>query len=233
VVSDPVAQRILELLAAARHQAQVMDDWGFGQKLASGRAVSALLSGPPGTGKTLIAALIAKDLGVELFRVDLARAAASGSAGTDSQLGLALDEAGAARAALLLDDADALFARHAGAALVQRLDAFEGVVLLTAGDPSAITGALGERLRFHIALTAPTAAERAQLWQAMLPPEVPVAHDIDFAELAQRYEMTGRFIKNAVVRAAYLAAGDQLPGLTNAILHRAAQLEWDALRARR
>jgi hypothetical protein len=67
----------------------------------------------------------------------------------------------------------------------------------------------------------------------MLPPEVPVAHDIDFAELAQRYEMTGRFINNAVVRAAHLAAGDQLPGLTNATLHRAAQLECEARRCAR
>jgi hypothetical protein len=58
---------------------------------------------------------------------------------------------------------------------------------------------------------------------------VPVSHDIDFAGLAQRYEMTGGFIKNAVVRAAYLAAGDQLPGITNALLVRAAQLEWEAM----
>jgi SpoVK/Ycf46/Vps4 family AAA+-type ATPase len=114
--------------------------------------------------------------------------------------------------------------------VLQRLDAFEGVVLFETSQPSSIDNAFRRHLRFHIDFPVPDAAARAQLWQAMLPPEVPVANDINFADLAQRYEMTGGFIKNAVVRAAYLAAGEQLPGLTHAILRRAAQLEWDGMR---
>jgi SpoVK/Ycf46/Vps4 family AAA+-type ATPase len=102
-------------------------------------------------------------------------------------------------------------------------------VLLTTNNQSSIDDAFRRRLRFRIEFPAPDANERKLLWQAMLPPEVPVADDVHFDELARRYEMTGGFIKNAVVRAAYLAAGEQLPGLTNAVLLRAAQLEWEAM----
>lgn len=242
VVSDNVAALILELLASIRYQTQVMEKWGFGRKLASGRAVSALFSGAPGTGKTMVATLIAKDLGLELFRVDLSRVVSKWVGETEKNLGRAFDEAKNSQAVLLFDEADALFAKRTDVKssndryanlevnyLLQRLEAFEGVVLLTTNNQSSIDDAFRRRLRFRIEFPAPDAAERTQLWKAMLPPEVPVAHDIDFTDLAQRYEMTGGFIKNAVVRAAYLAAGEHLPGLTNAILRRAAQLEWEAM----
>jgi SpoVK/Ycf46/Vps4 family AAA+-type ATPase len=242
VVSDHVGALIIELLASIRYQAQVMEKWGFGKKLASGRAVSALFSGPPGTGKTMVATLIAKELGLELFRVDLSRVVSKWVGETEKNLGRAFDEAKNSQAVLLFDEADALFAKRTDVKssndryanlevnyLLQRLEAFEGVVLLTTNNQTSIDDAFRRRLRFRIEFPAPDAGEREMLWQAMLPPEVPVAHDIDFTELAQRYEMTGGFIKNAVVRAAYLAAGEQVPGLTKALLLRAAQLEWEAM----
>lgn len=242
VVSDHVGSLIVELLSSIKYQAQVMDKWGFGKKLPSGRAVSALFSGPPGTGKTMVATLIAKELGLELFRVDLSRVVSKWVGETEKNLGRAFDEAKNSQAVLLFDEADALFAKRTEVKssndryanlevnyLLQRLEAFEGVVLLTTNSQSSIDDAFRRRLRFRIEFPAPDASERELLWQAMLPPEVPVAHDIDFVELAQRYEMTGGFIKNAVVRAAYLAAGEQLPGLTKALLLRAAQLEWEAM----
>lgn len=242
VVSDNVGSLIIELLASIRYQAQVMEKWGFGKKLASGRAVSALFSGPPGTGKTMVATLIAKELGLELFRVDLSRVVSKWVGETEKNLGRAFDEAKHSQAVLLFDEADALFAKRTDVKssndryanlevnyLLQRLEAFEGVVLLTTNNQSSIDDAFRRRLRFRIEFPPPDAGERELLWQAMLPPEVPVAHDIDFADLAQRYEMTGGFIKNAVVRAAFLAAGEQRPGLTNALLMRAAQLEWEAM----
>ncbi|HEX3760893.1 MAG TPA: ATP-binding protein, partial [Kofleriaceae bacterium] len=242
VVSDQVGSLIVELLSSIRYQTQVMDRWGFGKKLASGRAVSALFSGPPGTGKTMVATLIAKELGLELFRVDLSRVVSKWVGETEKNLGRAFDEAKNSQAVLLFDEADALFAKRTDVKssndryanlevnyLLQRLEAFEGVVLLTTNNQSSIDDAFRRRLRFRIEFPAPDARERELLWQAMLPPEVPVARDIDFAEVAQRYEMTGGFIKNAVVRAAFLAAGEQLPGITSALLLRAAQLEWEAM----
>jgi len=242
VVSDHVGSLIVELLSSIKYQTQVMENWGFGKKLASGRAVSALFSGPPGTGKTMVATLIAKELGLELFRVDLSRVVSKWVGETEKNLGRAFDEAKNSQAVLLFDEADALFAKRTDVKssndryanlevnyLLQRLEAFEGVVLLTTNSQSSIDDAFRRRLRFRIEFPAPDASERELLWQAMLPPEVPVAHDIDFVELAQRYEMTGGFIKNAVVRAAYLAAGEQQPGLTKALLLRAAQLEWEAM----
>ena len=242
VVSDHVGSQIVELLASIRYQAQVMDTWGFGKKLATGRAVSALFSGPPGTGKTMVATLIAKELGLELFRVDLSRVVSKWVGETEKNLGRAFDEARNSQAVLLFDEADALFAKRTDVKssndryanlevnyLLQRLEAFEGVVLLTTNNQMSIDDAFRRRLRFRIEFPAPDARERELLWQAMLPPEVPVARDIDFAEVAQRYEMTGGFIKNAVVRAAYLAASEHQPGITTKLLLRAAQLEWEAM----
>jgi SpoVK/Ycf46/Vps4 family AAA+-type ATPase len=242
VVSDHVGSQIVELLASIRYQSQVMDTWGFGKKLATGRAVSALFSGPPGTGKTMVATLIAKELGLELFRVDLSRVVSKWVGETEKNLGRAFDEASNSQAVLLFDEADALFARRTDVKssndryanlevnyLLQRLEAFEGVVLLTTNNQSSIDDAFRRRLRYRIEFPAPDSRERELLWQAMLPPEVPVARDIDFAEVAQRYEMTGGFIKNAVVRAAYLAASEHQVGISTRLLLRAAQLEWEAM----
>jgi SpoVK/Ycf46/Vps4 family AAA+-type ATPase len=240
-VSEHVGSQIAELITSIRYQSQVMERWGFGRKMASGRAVSALFGGPPGTGKTMVATLIAKELGLELFRVDLSRVVSKWVGETEKNLGRAFDEAKTSQAVLLFDEADALFAKRTDVKssndryanlevnyLLQRLEAFEGVVLLTTNNQSSIDDAFRRRLRFRIEFPAPDADERELLWRAMLPPEVPVASDVQFAALAERYEMTGGFIKNAVVRAAYLAAGAHLAGLTNEVL-RAAQLEWEAM----
>jgi SpoVK/Ycf46/Vps4 family AAA+-type ATPase len=174
--------------------------------------------------------------------VDLSRVVSKWVGETEKNLGRAFDEAKHSQAVLLFDEADALFAKRTDVKssndryanlevnyLLQRLEAFEGVVLLTTNNQTSIDDAFRRRLRFRIEFPAPDARERELLWQAMLPPEVPVAHDIDFADLAQRYEMTGGFIKNAVVRAAYLAAGEHAAGITQALILRAAQLEWEAM----
>ena len=240
VLRDDVHERIREFLSTVKHRSTVMQDWGFADKVAYGRAVSALFSGPPGTGKTMVATLIAKELGLELFRVDLSRVVSKWVGETEKNLGRAFDEAGNSQAVLLFDEADALFAKRTEVKssndryanlevnyLLQRLESFEGIVILTTNHQSAVDDAFRRRLRFRIDFPTPDEAERERLWRAMMPAGAPVAGDVDFKALGRRFSMAGGYIKNAVVRAAFLAAAQAGGSIDHKTLMRAAALEWE------
>ncbi|HWU91518.1 MAG TPA: ATP-binding protein [Kofleriaceae bacterium] len=242
VLREDVSDRIFELLSVVKHQELVMGQWGFGRRVDYGRALSALFSGPPGTGKTMIAGLIAKELGLELFRVDLSRVVSKWVGETEKNLGLAFDEAKHAHAILLFDEADALFGKRADVKsandryanleinyLLQRIEAFEGIVLLTTNREPQIDEAFRRRLRFHIEFPTPNETEREQLWRSMIPAAAPLVGKIDFQNLADRYKMSGGYIKNAVVRAAYLAATSPDRAISQAMLEKAARLEWEEM----
>ena len=242
VLRDDSSERISELLSIVKHQDLVMNEWGFGRRVSYGRALSALFSGPPGTGKTMIAGLIAKELGLELFRVDLSRVVSKWIGETEKNLGLAFDEAKHAHAILLFDEADALFSKRTEVKssndrysnletnyLLQRMESFEGIVLLTTNKEPQIDEAFRRRLRFHIDFPTPNEEERELLWRSMIPASVPIAGIIDFQSLALRYKMSGGYIKNAVVRAAYLAARSEVRALSQATLEQAARLEWEEM----
>jgi hypothetical protein len=239
VLSPLVMDGVSELISTIDNQRQVMEQWGFDRKVAYGRAVSALFSGPPGTGKTMVASLIAKELGLELFRVDLSRIVSKYVGETEKNLGRAFDEAENSQAVLLFDEADALFAKRTDVKssndryanlevnyLLQRLESFEGIVLLTTNNASSIDDAFRRRLRFRIEFDTPDVAERRMLWHAMFPPGAPLADDVNFDQLAEQFEMSGGYIKNAAVRAAFLAAAAGPKLITHALVMRAAQLEW-------
>ena len=242
VLREDVSDRISELLSVVKHQDLVMGEWGFGRRVDYGRALSALFSGPPGTGKTMIAGLIAKELGLELFRVDLSRVVSKWVGETEKNLGLAFDEAKNAHAILLFDEADALFGKRTEVKsandrysnletnyLLQRIEAFEGIVLLTTNREPQIDEAFRRRLRFHIDFPTPNETEREQLWRSMIPAAAPLLGKIDFQSLADRYKMSGGYIKNAVVRAAYLAATSPDRAISQAMLEKAARLEWEEM----
>jgi hypothetical protein len=242
VLREDVSDRIFELLSVVKHQDVVMGQWGFGRRVDYGRALSALFSGPPGTGKTMIAGLIAKELGLELFRVDLSRVVSKWVGETEKNLGLAFDEARNAHAILLFDEADALFGKRGEVKsandryanleinyLLQRIESFEGIVLLTTNREPQIDEAFRRRLRFHIDFPTPNETEREQLWRSMIPSAAPLLGKIDFQSLADRYKMSGGYIKNAVVRAAYLAATSPDRAISQAMLEKAARLEWEEM----
>jgi ATPase family associated with various cellular activities (AAA) len=239
VVRDEVMQRILEILAAVHYRDHVLHTWGFADKWPYGRAVTALLAGPPGTGKTMIATLLAKELGLELFRVDLSKVVSKWLGETEKNLGKVFDEAARTGAIVLFDEADALFAKRTEVKssndrnanlevnyLLQRLESHDGIVLLTTNSANSLDEAFKRRLRFRIELAAPDAAEREALWRAMFPPAAPLAGDVDLSALAHRFKMAGGHIKNAVVRAAFLAAQRGAPAIDHSLLMQAATLEW-------
>ncbi|MEO8701390.1 MAG: ATP-binding protein [Kofleriaceae bacterium] len=239
VLREEVTTRILEIVAAVRFRDQVMNDWGFSAKLPYGRSLSALFSGPPGTGKTMVATLIGKELGLEVFRVDLSKVVSKYIGETEKNLGRVFEEASRCHGVILFDEADSLFAKRTEVKssndryanlevnfLLQRLEAHDGIVILTTNAATAIDPAFMRRLRYRIEFPEPDETEREGLWHAMVPKAAPLAPDVDFAALGRKFRLTGGHIKNAVVRAAYLAAADGQTTITHDSLVRAATLEW-------
>jgi AAA+ superfamily predicted ATPase len=241
VVGQDQAMAIAELVARIRQRRRVYEQWGFAAKVGKGLGVSALFSGPPGTGKTMVAALIAKDLGLEVYQVDLGKLVSKWIGETEKQLGELFDAAEASQAILLFDEADSLFGkrtemkssndRYANLEtnyLLQRLESFTGICLLTSNHESNIDPAFQRRLSLHLRFDLPGEHEREALWRAMLPNDAPVAPNLDFASLARRFEMAGGHIRNAALRAAFLAA-DEESSISDTHLEYAARVEYEGM----
>jgi SpoVK/Ycf46/Vps4 family AAA+-type ATPase len=220
-------ERLSQLRAAIdrlRHQALVLDEWGFLRERPGARGVRMLLSGPPGTGKTLSAEVLAGALGVDLMIVDISRILSKWIGETEQRLADVFDAAEPGHSVLLFDEADALFGkrtevsdahdRYANvetAYLLQRLERFEGLAILTTNLRNNIDEAFTRRIEFVVELADPGPAEREALWFAHLPATAPLAEDLHTAELAARYPVVGGVIRNASVAAAFLAAQDAGP----------------------
>lgn len=216
--------RIQEFISRRRYHDTVYRTWGFGERVGYGQGLIALFSGPPGTGKTMLAGLIAHALDLDMYQVDLAQVVSKWVGETEKQLGKVFDQAERAHAVLLFDEADSLFAKRtevkqandrygnmATNYLLQRLEQYAGVAVLTTNKDSALDEALQRRLTLHLRLEIPDVAERQRLWQTFLPPRAPVEADINLTTLATEFELSGGYIKNAAVRAAFLAASVGAP----------------------
>jgi hypothetical protein len=241
ILAEDQGAALVELLARVRARARVYEDWDFGSKVGRGLGVAALFSGPPGTGKTMAAGLIAKELGLELYVVDLSKIASKWIGETEKNLATIFDAAEAGHAILLFDEADALFAKRSEVKssndrnsnletnyLLQRIESFTGICILTSNHESNIDPAFQRRLSLHLRFQVPDEDEREKLWRAMLPAQAPVDASVDFAGLARRYAMTGGYIKNAALRAAFLAA-DEGRSIGDAHLEYAARLEYEGM----
>ncbi|MBA3391293.1 MAG: ATP-binding protein [Deltaproteobacteria bacterium] len=241
VLPQDQADSIVELMARIRERRRVYEDWGFAAKVGKGLGVSALFSGPPGTGKTMVAALIARDLGLELYQVDVSKVVSKFIGETEQNLAALFDAAEAGHAILLFDEADALFGKRTDVKssndryanletnyLLQRLESFTGICLLTSNHESHIDPAFQRRLSLHLRFDLPDAEQRADLWKAMLPAAAPVTADIDVTALGRRYAMSGGYIRNAALRAAFLAANEGNP-IGAVHLERAARLEYEGM----
>ncbi len=221
VLPEDVVEAMRDMIAMVRQRSQILERWGYQRHLGISRGVSALFSGDPGTGKTMAASVIASELGLELIRIDLAQVVSKWVGETEKNLARIFDEAQDANAALLFDEADALFGKRTEVKsaqdkyanlevnyILQRMETFDGVSVLTTNFESSIDQALQRRLNFRVRFPPPEVAERAQLWQKLLPPETELHEVAPFTSLAERFEMTGGYIKNAIVRAAVIAARD-------------------------
>jgi len=218
VLPDDVVDTLRDMIAMVRERSQILERWGYQRHLGISRGVAGLYSGEPGTGKTMAASVVASELGLELVRIDLSAVVSKYVGETEKNLGRIFDEAQDAHAMLLFDEADSLFGKRTELKsaqdrfanlevnyILQRMETFDGVSVLTTNAESAIDPALQRRLNFRIRFPEPELEEREKLWRQLLPPATGLA-EVDFHALAERFDMTGGYIKNAVVRAAVIAA---------------------------
>lgn len=238
VLPPDILDSLRELVARVRYGRQVYDTWGMSRTMATSRGLTALFQGQPGTGKTLVAGVVARELGLDLYQVDLSKVMSKWIGETERNLSTIFDAAEDGQVVLLFDEADSLFAKRTEVRssndryanlevnyLLQRLDAFSGIALLTTNSGNTIDQAVKRRLSFCLSFPFPDEETREQLWQAHLPPELPVAGPLALAELARKYQLSGGYIRNACLRAAFIAAQDETP-LHQRHLERAVALEF-------
>jgi AAA+ superfamily predicted ATPase len=230
-----------EIIETGKNRRLVHDAWGFRRHLPGGGGLSVLFSGEPGTGKTMVAGLVAHDLGSELYRIDLSRIVSKYIGETEKQLAAIFDEATAARVALLFDEADSMFAKRTEVKnsvdryanlevnfLLQKMEEFDGLAILTTNFKQSIDEAFLRRLRFRVHFPKPEEDERMALWRTLIPPTAEISPDIDFARIAERFDFSGGHIRNAVVRAAFIAASEGSP-IKQEHLERGAKREYEEL----
>jgi AAA+ superfamily predicted ATPase len=233
--------RLRELCDHARHRATVFERWGFDRKLPNGKGLGMLFAGAPGTGKTLAASVIAAELGLELYQIDLASVVSKWLGETEKHLGQIFDEAERGQGILLFDEADALFGKRSEvhdahdryanletSYLLQRIEAYEGIVILASNFRRNMDEAFVRRLRFIIEFPLPDERERLAIWQRIWPAETPLGPDLDVAYLARRFDLAGAHLRNIALAAAFLAAAEHCPVGQRHALH-AARREYQKL----
>ncbi|MDY7088328.1 MAG: ATP-binding protein [Actinomycetota bacterium] len=224
VLPTGVTQYLREFGAQIRHRARVGEEWGLWRRGGYGRGLAALFLGSSGTGKTLAAEVVAGSAGMDLLTVDLSAVVSKYIGETEKNLGRVFDEACRRGAVLFFDEADALFGRRSEVRdahdrfanievgyLLQRIEEFDGVAVLASNLPRNIDDAFLRRMRVTVEFPFPDEAARLRIWQAHLPPTLPVHPDLDPAVLARDYKVTGGVISKIVWNAACLAADAGAP----------------------
>ena len=241
VLPDLQMQTLRHLAAQARNRMRVYEEWGFAERGRRGLGLSVLFAGPSGTGKTLAAEVLAAELDLDLYRIDLSAVVSKYIGETEKNLRQVFDAAEGGGALLLFDEADALFGKRAEVKdshdryanievgyLLQRMESFQGLAILTTNMKNALDQAFQRRLRFHIDFPSPDAAQRTAIWRRVFPAQTP-AEDLDPVRLSS-LNMPGGNIRNIALNAAFLAADEHSPVRMSHILE-AARME--ALKAGR
>ncbi|MFT7583348.1 MAG: SpoVK/Ycf46/Vps4 family AAA+-type ATPase [Myxococcota bacterium] len=242
VLQPKQEKKIKEILAACRNQATVLNTWGFGKKLVTGKGITCLFDGPPGTGKTLCAEIISGEFNRPLYRVNLPEVVSKWVGETEKNIKAIFQQARISHAMLLFDEADSLFASRVAEAksstdryanmevnlLLQEIEHFPGIVIMTTNFYGSLDKALIRRIQFRVNFEEPDAVGRTRIWQTLCPAETPLHEDVDFELLGRHFEMTGGMIKNAMIRAAYLAC-EAGTAVTQALLEESCLDEYQAV----
>lgn len=208
-----------EICSQVKHRYRVFDEWGFDKKLSHGKGLSALFSGPPGTGKTMAAQVIARDLQLDLYKIDLSGVVSKYIGETEKNLATIFQEAETSNAILFFDEADALFGKRTEVSdahdryanietsyLLQKMEEYEGVVILTTNLRENMDDAFTRRIRFVVEFPFPDEDGRLKIWQTHFPKEAPLSEEIDYEYLSRELKIAGGSIKNIVLNSAFLAA---------------------------
>lgn len=221
VLPDDSMSQLREIVLRVVHRHRVLDEWGFDRKLSSGKGINALFAGASGTGKTMAAEVIANELGLELFKIDLASVVSKYIGETEKNLERIFAAAEQANAILFFDEADALFGKRSEvrdahdryanievAYLLQKMEGYEGVSLLATNLRQNMDEAFLRRLAFIINFPFPDVESRRRIWEGIWPKQVSFADEVDLYRLAQQFKLSGGNIKNIALAAAFHAAED-------------------------
>jgi SpoVK/Ycf46/Vps4 family AAA+-type ATPase len=233
VILPPATRRTLDqALAQVRNHALIFGRWGLGERHATGLGLAFNFAGPPGTGKTICAEAIAHALGLKLLVVNYAEVESMWAGETPKNVAAVFRLAAEQGAVLFFDEADAIAGRRSGAGgggghpyareanttvnvLLHELEAFNGVVIFATNLAANFDPAFERRIRTHVLFEMPGTEERERIWQVQIhPAKTPLADDVDFRALAERFPVSGGDIKNAVLKAAAGAAAE--PGADQA-----------------
>jgi predicted nucleic acid-binding protein len=229
ILPEAQKQTLHQLAAQARHRMTVYESWGFAANGRRGLGITALFAGASGTGKTLAAEVLAKELRLDLYRIDLSAVVSKYIGESEKNLKQVFDAAEEGGVLLLFDEADALFGKRAEVKdshdrysnievsyLLQRMESFQGLAVLTTNFKSSMDKAFQRRLRFTVDFPFPGPQEREAIWQRAFPAKTPTS-GIDIQRLAQ-LNMTGGNIRNIALNAAFLAAEAGSPIRMNHLL---------------
>lgn len=224
IVGQGILERLHQICIQVRYQELVGEQWGFYQKKPYGRGISVLFSGAPGTGKTMAAQVIAKELGMELYRIDISRMMSKYIGETQKNITALFQSAKTINVILFFDEADALFTkrtevsdandRHANsevAHLLQQIEEYQGLVILATNLKENLDEAFRRRIQFVIDFQLPDLELRKRLWHQMFPPQAPREEGLNLDFFAERFELSGSEIKETLVQAAFLAAAENCP----------------------
>lgn len=220
VLPTDIKLQLREVSGYIKHKGKVYTDWGFDLKLSLGKGLNILFSGSSGAGKTMAAEVIAKESGLDLYKIDLSSVVSKYIGETEKILKKIFLEAETSNAILFFDEADALFGKRSEVKdahdryanietnyLLQKMEEHEGIVILASNFKSNIDEAFLRRIHFSIEFTSPEEDLREIIWTHIFPDDTPINDDVDYSFLS-KFKITGGNIKNIALNAAFLAAGD-------------------------
>lgn len=215
-------QKLRDACNQAACRKWVYENWGFDKKIAYGKGISVVFAGPPGTGKTMAAQVMASELCLDLYRIELPAVVSKYIGETEKNLEEIFEQAKKSQVILFFDEADVLFSKRTevrdsndkysnmeAAFLLQKMEEYEGITVLATNFLQNFDEAFKRRMKFIIDFPFPDTAQRLQIWKQVFPKETPMEGELDYEFLAQTFELSGSNIKNIALHAAFLAAAGE------------------------
>jgi SpoVK/Ycf46/Vps4 family AAA+-type ATPase len=234
--------QLREICDAARYRSEVLEGWGFERRLSLGRGLSVMFSGASGVGKTMAAEVMAGELGLDLYKIDLSCVVSKYIGETEKNLARLFAEAEESNAILFFDEADALFGkrsevqdahdRHANletSYLLQRMEEYEGVSILATNLRRNMDDAFLRRIAFIVHFPLPEARERLRIWRGAFPAATPLNADVDLDFLSESFRLSGASIASIALASAFLARSEGAKAVAMRHLVRATRRELNKL----
>lgn len=219
VLTPRCIRQLREVCSSEKFRPIVYSQWGYDRRLAQGKGLNILFCGSSGTGKTMAAGIIARSLSLDLYKIDLSSVVSKYIGETEKQLSQIFHEAGSSNAILFFDEADALFGKRSEvkdahdryanvevAYLLQKMEEYEGIVILATNFRRNMDDAFTRRMHHIVEFPFPDADLRERIWKGLVPAGAPLADDVNFGFLARQFELSGGNIRNVALAAAFLAA---------------------------